>query len=110
NAVTLLAGSGTAGFADGAGSAAQFNSPRHLGWTTGDGLYIADPNNFRVRKLVVSTQAVTTLAGLGSQGNTHRACTTTAQFKGPQGITGFGPSSELYVVDTADNKIRKIAP
>src|SRR5262249_8633759 len=110
NAVTLLAGNGVAGFADGTGSAAQFNSPRHLVWTTGDVLYIADPNNFRVRKLVVSTQPVTTLAGTGTQGNADGACTTTAQFKGPQGISNFGPSSELYVVDTADNKIRKIVP
>ena len=109
NAVTLLAGNGTAGFADGTGTGAQFNSPRQLAWTSGDVLFIADANNFRVRKLVAGTQAVTTLAGSGAQGNANGACAS-ATFKGPQGIAAFGPAGEVYAVDTADNKIRKVQP
>lgn len=109
NAVTLLAGNGTAGFADGTGTAAQFNSPRQLAWTSGDVLFIADVNNFRVRKLVAGTQAVTTLAGSGVQGNADGACASAA-FMGPQGIAAFGPAGEVYAVDTADNKIRKVQP
>jgi hypothetical protein len=109
NAVTLLAGNGTAGFADGTGTGALFNSPRQLAWTSGDVLFIADANNFRVRKLVAGTQAVTTLAGSGAQGNADGACAS-ATFKGPQGIAAFGPAGEVYAVDTADNKIRKVQP
>src|SRR5262249_8454711 len=110
SAVTVLAGNGTSGFADGSGAGAQFNSPHQLTWTTGDVLYVADLNNLRVRKLVAGTQVVTTLARTGAQGNANGDCTTTVTFRGPQGIAAFGPSGELYVVDSADNTIRKIQP
>ena len=105
---TRMAGNDVAGFADGTGTGALFNTPRQLVWTAGDVLYIADSNNFRVRKLVIATQAVTTLAGSGGQGSADGACGA-ATFRGPQGVA-YGPLGEVYVVDTADNKIRKVTP
>jgi hypothetical protein len=107
---TRIAGSGSSGFADATGTAARFNSPYQLVWTTttGDGeiLYIADRLNQRLRKLVLSSNAVTTYAGSGTAGFADGSCSN-AQFNWPSG-TGVGPAGEVYVADAVNNRIRKV--
>ena len=49
--VTTLAGSGTAGFADGTGNAAQFNSPAGVTVDSSGTVYVGDLNNHRIRKI-----------------------------------------------------------
>ncbi|MFA6015709.1 MAG: hypothetical protein WC742_11645 [Gallionellaceae bacterium] len=103
--VTTLAGRGTAGFANGTGTAAAFNSP--LGITTdGTNLYVADTNNGRIRKIVIATGEVTTLAGSGSWGYFADGTGTAATFHSPHGITTDG--TNLYVADWLHDRIRKI--
>jgi hypothetical protein len=106
---TVLAGSGAAGFADGTGTAAIFNAPSQLGWanpTGGAVLYIADQNNNRLRKLVVSGNAVSTYAGSGAAGFLDGDCAT-AQFNLPRGAA-VGTAGEVYVIDTTNNRVRKV--
>jgi len=101
--VTTLAGS-SSGFADNAtGTSASFYYPRAI-TTDGTNLYVADTNNNRIRKIVISTGVVTTLAG-SSSGNTD-ATGTSATFNYPIGITTDG--TNLYVSDTYNHRIRKI--
>jgi len=101
-AVTTLAGS-SSGSTDATGTSASFNNP--IGITTdGTNLYVADTNNNRIRKIVISTGVVTTLAG-SSSGNTD-ATGTSASFNYPLGITTDG--TNLYVSDTINHRIRKI--
>ncbi len=102
--VTTLAGSGTAGFANGAGNAAFFNSPSGI-TTDGTNLYVADTRNFAIREIVIATGQVTTLAGSGTAGFTNGAGNA-AFFNSPNGITTDG--TNLYVADTSNNAIRKI--
>jgi len=63
SAATVIAGGGTAGFADATGSAALFDTPKGIGLSL-DGLtlYVADSNNQRIRAVTLSTNAVTTHA------------------------------------------------
>jgi sugar lactone lactonase YvrE len=100
--VSTLAG-GIAG-ADGIGAAASMNYPRGI-TSDGSNLYVADTNSNKIRKIVISTGAVTTFAGTGASGaiDGHGSVAT---FSNPQGITTDGAS--LYVADSGNNKIRKI--
>jgi hypothetical protein len=64
-AVTTLAGSGSPGNGDGAGAAAQFNSP--FGVAAGNGvLWVADTGNHAIRKIDLATRTVSTLALSGA--------------------------------------------
>jgi len=72
--------------------------------TDGTNLYVVDKGNNRIRKIVISTGAVTTLAG-SSQGSTD-ATGTSARFYRPRGITTDG--TNLYVSDSDIHRIRKI--
>ena len=102
--VTTLAGTGSSGSANGTGTSASFNYP--MGITTdGTNLYVADYSNHLIRKIVISTGAVTTVAGTGSSGSAN-GTGTSASFNNPDGITTDG--TNLYVTDTYNYLIRKI--
>ena len=102
-AVSTIAGSGTAGFADLSGKNAQFNTPVGIAinQTT---LYVVDNVNHRIRAIDLTTNAVTTIAGNGKRGSTN-GIGTKAPVSSPIGIVASG--STLYV--TSGNLIRKLA-
>ena len=80
-AVTTIAGSGTAGSADGVGDAAEFYSPTAVAISPdGGALFVADQINHRIRRVEVATGEVTTVAGSGIRGSAD----------------GVGDAAELY--------------
>jgi len=103
-AVTTVAGTGSSGSANGTGTSASFNNPSGI-TTDGTNLYVADQRNHLIRKIVISTGAVTTVAGTGSSGSAD-GTGTSASFNYPRGITTDG--TNLYVADTWNHLIRKI--
>jgi len=105
--VTTLAGDGTTGSTNGTGTSARFNIPISLTIDTSGNLYLADSGNHIIRKIVISTAAVTTLAGYGSAGYAD-GTGINAIFSTPQGIT-IDNSGNLYVADINNHSIRKIA-
>ncbi|SVC39393.1 uncharacterized protein METZ01_LOCUS292247, partial [marine metagenome] len=106
-AVTTLAGyAGSSGSTDGTGTSARFNLPRFL-TTDGTNLYVADTNNHTIRKIVISTGVVTTIAGSAGTAGSSNGTGTAASFDIPKGIAIDGTS--LYVADYNNHKIRKIA-
>jgi sugar lactone lactonase YvrE len=104
-AVTTLAGSSFASFGDGTGTSASFNQPEGI-TTDGTNLYVADTVNNKIRKIVIASGVVTTLAGSGTLGG-QNGTGTAATFSAPRGIT-VDDSGNLYVADTGNSKIRKI--
>ena len=104
--VTTVSGSaGTAGSADGTGSSALFHFPYGI-WGDGTNLYVADKGNNTIRKIVLATGSVTTLAGsAGSAGSVDGSA---ALFNAPTGIWGDG-AGNLYVTDAGNNTIRRVS-
>ncbi|MCH8844553.1 MAG: hypothetical protein IID61_16455, partial [SAR324 cluster bacterium] len=104
-AVTTIAGDASdQNSINGIGTAAKFNKPEGI-TTDGTNLYVADSNHRLIRKIVIATAKVYTLAGSGFFGSSD-ATATSASFNYPFGITTDGVS--LFVTDTHNNKIRKI--
>jgi sugar lactone lactonase YvrE len=104
--VTTLAGvAGSVGTADGTGTTARFNYPTGIA-TDGAYLYVADTYNHTIRKVVVSSGVVTTLAGLAGTAGSQDGSGSSAQFNYPYGIATTG--TYAYVADSNNNTIRKI--
>jgi sugar lactone lactonase YvrE len=105
--VSTLAGSGRQGFADGAGTAAQFNSPTGVAMDGEGSIIITDQGNHRVRK-ISPDGTVSTLAGSGSRGFVDGAGAA-AQFNFPYGVAVDGEGS-IIIADYGNQRVRKITP
>ena len=106
NAVTTLAGSGSATFADATGAQASFNSPNGLAVAPDGTIYVADYANHRIRK-VTPGGVVTTLAGTTS--GFADGTGTLASFNSPYDLA-IGPDGNIYVADRSNHRIRKVTP
>ncbi len=106
--VTTLAGSaGSAGSADGTGTAAQFSSPSGVAVDGTGNVNVADTNNHTIRQ-ITPAGVVSTLAGSGTSGNMD-GTGTGAQFSSPSGVA-VDSSGNVYVTDKGNNTIRMITP
>ena len=106
--VTTIAGNGYAGYNDGIGRSAIFNTPTGLVLDSRGNIFVADKNNSLIRK-IAPDGAVTTIAGsVGTTGSTD-AIGTLARFRNPSGLA-IDSGGILYVADTDNNLIRRIAP
>jgi len=108
--VTTLAGqTGVIGSADGTGSAARFNFAAGIALDRAGNIYVADANNFTIRKITPGG-AVTTLAGqAGSQGYVDGPGAI-ARFDYPKCVA-VDQAGNVYVGDSGANRvIRKITP
>jgi len=107
--VSTLAGSGAAGFANGAGTGgAAFNGPLALTHVSASGIvYIADNYNMRIRSLTLATGAVGTLAGNGAN-----ACVdgigTAASLVSPNAVAADAPGLHVYFVGWGENRLRRV--
>jgi sugar lactone lactonase YvrE len=119
-AISILAGSvgpSGSGSTDAVvGTAARFNTPSGLA-ISGGNLYVADTGNQSIRKIVIATGAVSTLAGpngltpndAGTQGLVEAslpASPFTARFSNPIGLAA--DNTNLYVADSGNNRIRRV--
>jgi cysteine-rich repeat protein len=103
-AVTTVAGSGVAGYADGIGAAAQFDGLRGLTYYNGY-VYFLDPTAATVRRFDPATNDVVTLAGTPYVTGQTDGIGAAASFISPRYIASDG-SGMLYVADTNGNSIR----
>jgi hypothetical protein len=106
-AVTTLAGMPlNYGSADGQGAAASFYRPTGV-WSDGQNLYVVDEFSNTIRKIVLGSGVVTTIAGnANAPCDSVDAVGTLARFSSPYAIWGDGVN--LYVTDEYNFTIRKI--
>ncbi len=104
--VRLLAG-GAEGYRDGVGAAASFNTPSGIALDKQGNVYVADTGNHAIRK-IAPDGTVTTLAGSGIAGFADGKGAQ-AQFNGPVGVA-VDEDGNVYVADTYNDRIRRIAP
>jgi hypothetical protein len=107
--ITTVAGNGTPGFSGDGGPATQaaLNSPQAVAVDASGNVYIAD--GVRIRK-VAPTGTITTVAGNGTAGfSGDGGPATSAPLAWPQGVA-VDTSGNLYIADTENHRIRKVAP
>jgi hypothetical protein len=110
--VSTIAGlPGSAGTANGTGSAAQFNNPSGVAVDANGNLYVADTGNNTIRMITPSggNWTVSTIAGLAGKAGTNDGTGASAWFNSPYGVAVDG-AGNLYVADSVNCTIRKITP
>lgn len=107
--VTTLAGqAGATGSADGSGSAARFRDPWSVAVDAAGNVYVADRFNGTIRR-VTPAGVVTTIAGHARRKGSVDGPSGAALFSSPTGLA-VDSEENVFVADTSDNTIRKIAP
>ncbi len=109
--ITTVAGNGNEGFAGDGGPAtsASLNFPVGVAVDAAGNLYIADWNNFRIRK-VSPSGVITTVAGNGISGfSGDGGPAASASLANPYGVAVDG-AGNLYLPDGNNHRIRKVSP
>ena len=107
--ISTFAGDNASNFSGDGGpaTAATFRQPTGLAFDGHGNLYIADLDNFRVRK-ISPAGIITTIAGIGTRGyGGDGAPATNALLNSPTGIA-IDADNNIYVADAGNNNIRKI--
>ncbi len=106
--VSTLAGfAGQTGSSDNTGSLARFSSPSGVAVDSSGNVYVADTGNHTIR-MVTSGGVASTVAGTAGLSGSLDGTGSGARFKSPDGVT-VDSSGTLYVADTVNETIRKIA-
>jgi hypothetical protein len=106
--VTTLAGSpGAPGSVDGVGAAARFDIPTSVACDGAGSLFVADSANDTIRKVVLATGVVTTLAGSPGIADSLDGTGTAARFNAPVGVAS-DRAGTLFVADAGNNTVRRI--
>lgn len=97
SSTSIFAGkSGARGTLDGSAGTARFNVPTGVAPDQNGNLYVADSENYTIRKISAGT--VPTIAGSASAPGSAEGTGTAASFRGPSNIA-ISPSGNLYVTD-----------
>jgi len=107
--VSTLAGSPEkGGSVDGIGAEARFNLPSAIAQNGEGNLYVSDSGNHTIRT-ITPAGAVSTLAGTAGETGSADGVGAQARFYFPTGVAA-DKAGNVYVVDSSDNRIRRISP
>lgn len=110
--VSVFAGSGAVGSADGNGASASFNQPRSLIADSSGNIFVVDTGNYRIRKISPNGD-VTTFAGTGNQALIDGVgLSASFYFWQESAFITIDSSDNLYLGDNAYTAgyLRKITP
>jgi uncharacterized repeat protein (TIGR01451 family) len=106
--ISIVAGTGTAGFSgdDGPAAAARLNSPWGIAVDAAGNLFVADSGNARLRK-ITPDGIITTVAGNGTYGFSGDAGPATSAMLYPSGVA-VDKAGNIFVADPDHARIRKV--
>jgi sugar lactone lactonase YvrE len=110
--IRTVAGTGEAGYSgdDGPALRAQLNGPKHLCVDAEDNVLIADTENHVIRKYWPRTGRITHVAGTGKEGSGGIGGPAAhVGLSRPHGVN-FGPDGCLYISDSGNGRVLKVAP
>lgn len=108
----MLVGNGNEGYTGdgGPGYAAKVSHPIDVVLDGLGNLYFSDSGNHVVRKINLTTEIVTTVAGTGTRGfSGDGGPGTSAQFDHPMALA-IGPYGELFIADSRNHRVRRLSP
>jgi hypothetical protein len=109
--ITTIAGTGAPGYAGDGGPAteAELDNPRKLSMGPDGRLYVGDEYNHRIRAIDLRTGIIETVAGNGEKGYAgDGGPATETALNQPSGVS-FDAAGNMYVIDTDNHRIRRIA-
>ncbi len=108
--ITTIAGTGSPSFSGDGGpaTAAALSYPNFLVFDNSGNLIITDNGNHRVRKLDMSTNIITTIAGNGSTTYTGDGMAATAASLNYPGGVAIDPVGNMYIADNVHARVRKV--
>ncbi|MBZ5728435.1 MAG: hypothetical protein LAP87_26065 [Acidobacteriia bacterium] len=116
--ITAVVGTGHPGFSGDRGPAveAELRSPSGMALDSSGALFFADTDNDRIRKVDLQG-TITTVAGTRNPAATLPGCcsggdggpATSAHLLRPKGLA-VGPDGTIYIADTNNNLVRRVAP
>lgn len=109
--ITTVAGNGTTGSTgdNGAATSANLNFPATVSVDNFGNLYIADQNNYRIRKVTAATGIISTVAGNGTNGyGGDGGLATSAKLTTTYGAV-VDSSGNLYIADSSNYRVRMVA-
>jgi sugar lactone lactonase YvrE len=110
--INTYAGNGTATYAgdNGQATAASLNQSTGVAIDATGNIYIADSQNYAVRKVDAKTGVITTVAGNGINANSilmDGIAATSSELSDPWGVA-VDDSGNIYIADYGDKAIRKV--
>ena len=108
--ISTIAGNGNPSYTGDGGQAtlATLNTPASVALDGAGDLYIADSGNNAIRRIVLATGIITTVAGDGTAGASgDGGQATAATLNNPLGIS-VDTAGNLYIADTYNHKIREV--
>ncbi|CAN5758369.1 hypothetical protein BH23PLA1_BH23PLA1_23680 [soil metagenome] len=110
--ISLVAGTGKKGYSGDGGPAveATFDGPKELDIDAEGNLFIVDTENQVIRRIDAESGIITTVAGNGTRGGQgDGGSALAAELDRPHGVA-VGPDGALYIGDTNNHRIRRVAP
>ncbi len=109
--ISTVAGTHSSGFSGdgGAATSAKLSRPYGVAVDSAGHLYIADTDNYCIRKVDVGTGLISTVAGIGTSSGFggDGGAATLALLAAPTGVAVDG-ADNVYIADTGNNRIRRI--
>ena len=109
--ITTFAGNGNGTFSGdgGAATAASLNHPRGMVFDSSGAMYVADTDNYRVRK-IAPNGIISTVAGNGGMGAFGDGGPATGAMFSDVMAVALDGAGNLYIADASNHRVRRVTP